>query len=421
VTQPVAVEFVEVWKKFSRGERHDSLRDLVSALARRAFTRPSENNLTGEEFWAVQDVSFVVEKGEGLAIIGPNGAGKSTTLKLLTRILRPTKGRCRVQGRVGALIEVAAGFHPDLTGRENVYLQGAIMGMKRLEIARRFDEIVDFAGVSDFIDTPVKRYSSGMNARLGFSIAAHLNPDVLIIDEILSVGDVAFQQRCIERLVAFKREGAAIVFVSHNLQAVANYFDRGLLIDHGQALFLGPAVEAVTQYTSRRREPKGASTAGLRARIAHAELRRPEGSPGDFASDVRPGEELCFHVTFEFFDDRPDTLILSFYVTDATTGMRLYNASAEGLGVRLPPTSGPGVVTLEFRFCAHLLKGAYHVNAAVTNMVSNELIHRLEPAAHLIVREHFSSQGYVDLQVVCRDLTEEVSPANGVGAGREIS
>ena len=174
--------FESVWKKFQAGERHDSLRDLVPAMARRWFRRAPATELRDKEFWALRDVSFAVRSGEGLAIIGPNGAGKSTTLKLLTRILKPTKGTSLVRGRVGALIEVAAGFHPDLTGRENVYVQGAIMGMKRAEITARFDEIVAFAGVESFVNTPVKRYSSGMNARLGFSIAAHFNPDVLIID-----------------------------------------------------------------------------------------------------------------------------------------------------------------------------------------------------------------------------------------------
>ena len=183
-----AVVVEHIWKKFRRGERHDSLRDLVPSLVRRAL-RPQPATLQREEFWALRDLSFTVNPGEALGVIGPNGAGKSTLLKILSRILRPTVGRCVLGGRVGSLIEVAAAFHPDLTGRENVFLQGAIMGMRRAEIARKFDDIVDFSGVSEFIDTPVKRYSSGMNARLGFSIAAHLDPDVLLIDEVLSVGD----------------------------------------------------------------------------------------------------------------------------------------------------------------------------------------------------------------------------------------
>ena len=169
-----------------------------------------ERTLRDEEFWALADVSFEVPRGEALGIIGRNGAGKSTVLKLLNRILKPTRGMARVTGRSGALIEVAAGFHPDLTGRENVFLQGAIMGMRRAEIAARFDEIVAFAGVERFIDTPVKRYSSGMSARLGFSIAAHLNPDVLLIDEVLAVGDLGFQEKCHARMKEFRRAGVSI-------------------------------------------------------------------------------------------------------------------------------------------------------------------------------------------------------------------
>src|SRR5215831_12412411 len=189
------VTFDHVWKKFERGERHSSLRDLIPAMMRGLFRRrPAVDQLHGQQFWAVRDVSFDVERGQAVGIIGPNGAGKSTTLKLLTKIMRPTRGACAINGRVGALIEVAAGFHPDLTGRENVFLQGAIMGMTRADIARKLDDIVEFSGLSDFIDTPVKRYSSGMNARLGFSIAANLEPDALIIDDVLAVGDMAFQQ-----------------------------------------------------------------------------------------------------------------------------------------------------------------------------------------------------------------------------------
>ncbi|HEU4586647.1 MAG TPA: ATP-binding cassette domain-containing protein, partial [Gemmatimonadaceae bacterium] len=184
-----AVVFDGVWKKFRRGERADSLRDLIPAVTRRIVRgKPPADELEdgSGDFWALRDVSFEVRPGEALGIIGPNGAGKSTVLKLLTKILKPTRGTSRVHGRTGALIEVAAGFHADLTGRENIYLQGAILGMKRTEIARTMDDIIEFADLGEFIDTPVKRFSSGMSARLGFSIAAHLDPDVLIIDEVLS-------------------------------------------------------------------------------------------------------------------------------------------------------------------------------------------------------------------------------------------
>jgi len=248
--QPVT--FDHVFKKFRRGERHDSLRDLIPSAVRRVIRRQPPVDLGSEEFWAVRDVSFTVGVGEALGIIGPNGAGKSTVLKLLTRILKPTRGHCELRGRVGALIEVAAGFHPDLTGRENVFLQGAIMGMKQAQIARSFDQIVEFAGVADFIDTPVKRYSSGMNARLGFSIAAHLDPDVLIIDEVLSVGDARFQERCLERMRELRARGIPLVFVSHNLLAVLELCTRAILIDRGRVRFDGTPNATVQEYRRAR-------------------------------------------------------------------------------------------------------------------------------------------------------------------------
>jgi len=249
-----AVVFEGIWKKFRRGERHDSLRDLVPALARGLARRKRPLDLTDQEFWAVRDVSFEVNPGEALGIIGPNGAGKSTILKLLTKILRPTRGRIEMHGRVGALIEVAAGFHPDLTGRENVYLQGAIMGMARAEIARKFDAIVDFSGVEAFIDTPVKRYSSGMNARLGFAIAASLDPDILLIDEVLSVGDVGFQEKCVTRMRELLARGVPLVFVSHNLAAVVDLCTRAILVERGSVRFDGRPAETVAEFRRGRRD-----------------------------------------------------------------------------------------------------------------------------------------------------------------------
>jgi lipopolysaccharide transport system ATP-binding protein len=242
------IVFDNVWKKFRRGEHHDSLRDLIPSLFRRAGSRNVRAELDNSEFWAITDVSFEVQPGQALAVIGPNGAGKSTILKLLTRILKPTRGQCAVRGRVGALIEVAAGFHPDLTGRENVYLQGSIVGMKRAEITEKFDRIVDFAGIGEFIDTPVKRFSSGMNARLGFAIAANLDPDVLIIDEVLSVGDASFQARCVARMREMLDRGVPLVFVSHNLPAVLDLCSHGVLINHGKAIFAGGVAETVQEY-----------------------------------------------------------------------------------------------------------------------------------------------------------------------------
>lgn len=251
MAQP-GIAFEHVWKRFCRTERHTALRDLIPALIRRAVR--AEHELKKDEFWALKDVSFETRSGEALGIVGPNGAGKSTVLKLLTKILRPTEGRCEVRGRVGALIEVAAGFHEDLTGRENVYLQGAIMGMKRAEIDRKFDEIVEFSGIPEFIDTPVRRYSSGMNARLGFAIAAHLEPEVLIIDEVLAVGDYAFQQRAFARLQEMVNQEVTTIIVSHQLERIASLCKQAVLLRRGEVAYSGPAAETIAAYVSSATE-----------------------------------------------------------------------------------------------------------------------------------------------------------------------
>lgn len=243
------VEFSRVWKKFRTGEIHNRLRDLIPALVARSLRRrPASAGLADGEFWAVRDVSFELGPGDALGIIGANGAGKSTVLKLLTRILRPSHGRCLVRGRVGVLIEVAAGFHPDLTGRENIFLQGAIMGMPKQEILRKFDEIVAFSGVEWFLDTPVKRYSSGMHTRLGFAIAAHLEPDVLIIDEALAVGDAAFQRKAFSRIAQLVRSNIPVVVVSHQLETVASLCTEVILLSHGEAIAHGTPEECITRY-----------------------------------------------------------------------------------------------------------------------------------------------------------------------------
>lgn len=201
-----------------------------------------------EDFWAIKDVSFEVKQGEALGIIGHNGAGKSTMLKLLTRIMQPTSGRIRTRGRVSALIEVGAGFHPEMTGRENIYLNGSILGMTRREIDTKFDEIVAFAELEKFIDTPVKRYSSGMYARLGFAVAAHVEPEILIVDEVLSVGDAAFQERCTKRMLELRESDKTIVFVSHNMGAVASLCDKVAILNHGEVHSITDPQSAIKTY-----------------------------------------------------------------------------------------------------------------------------------------------------------------------------
>lgn len=240
------VRFHRVSKRFRLGESTGSAGILLAPLLRRVRLRPRP--CEPEAFWALRNVDFEAAQGEAIGVIGPNGAGKSTVLRLLARILEPDAGTITVHGRVAALIEIGAGFHGDLTGRENVFLHGAILGMNRREIRRRFDEIVSFAGLERFMDTPVKRYSSGMYARLGFSIAAHVDPRVLLIDEVLSVGDALFRLRCMERMRALIHSGSTLVFVTHQLEQMQAICRRAIVLSAGEKTFDGDPRSAVSHY-----------------------------------------------------------------------------------------------------------------------------------------------------------------------------
>jgi lipopolysaccharide transport system ATP-binding protein len=219
----------------------------------RPFQHASEPERTAEEFWALKDVSFDVDEGDRVGILGKNGAGKSTLLKVLSRIIEPTRGRVRIYGRISSLLEVGTGFHPELTGRENIFLNGAILGMSKQEIARKFDEIVAFSEVERFLDTPVKYYSSGMYGRLGFAIAAHLDPDILIVDEVLAVGDAAFQEKCLKKMDTVSKEGRTILFVTHNTAAILSLCNKGILLEGGAVKAAGAIEPCVNEYVKKYR------------------------------------------------------------------------------------------------------------------------------------------------------------------------
>jgi lipopolysaccharide transport system ATP-binding protein len=237
-----AIRFEDVSKKFIlHRERSRSFQDLALNLIRR-------DNDSRKVFWALRDVSFAVEQGETVGLIGPNGAGKSTALKLISRIIEPTSGRIEVNGRVGALLELGAGFHPDLTGRENIFLNGSILGLSRAQIRRKLDAIIDFAELEYFIDVPVKHYSSGMYVRLGFSVAVNTDPEILLVDEVLAVGDAAFQRKCLDRINDLRRRGVTILFVSHSAETVRAICPRVLWLDNGRLVSDGTAESVVTRY-----------------------------------------------------------------------------------------------------------------------------------------------------------------------------
>ena len=239
----IAIRVSNVSKKYLIGKQKDSsLRGSLKGIFNRKETQ-------GTEFMALNDVSFEIEKGDIVGIIGKNGAGKSTLLKILSQITKPTSGRIEINGRVASLLEVGTGFHPELTGRENIYLNGTILGMSRKEVNSKFDEIVQFSGVEKFIDTPVKHYSSGMHVRLAFAVAAHLEPEILIIDEVLTVGDAEFQKKCLGKMKDVADEGRTVIFVSHNLSAVRSLCNKGILLSKGQVLFCGTAIATLETYS----------------------------------------------------------------------------------------------------------------------------------------------------------------------------
>jgi lipopolysaccharide transport system ATP-binding protein len=245
----VAIQAEGLSKRYQIGElqsAYGTLRESLASGTRRLLR--FEHRPHDQDLWALKDVSFELADGGVLGIIGRNGAGKSTLLKILTRITTPTRGRATIRGRVGSLLEVGTGFHPELTGAENVYLNGSVLGMKRKEIAKKFPDIVEFAGVERFIDTPVKRYSSGMSVRLAFAVAAHLEPEVLLIDEVLAVGDAEFQRRCLGRMEDMSQSGRTVVFVSHQMQALSQLCDRAIQLEAGQIVNDGPAGEVVAHY-----------------------------------------------------------------------------------------------------------------------------------------------------------------------------
>jgi ABC-type polysaccharide/polyol phosphate transport system ATPase subunit len=280
--------------------RYTALRDVIGRAVRN-IPRQTLHMLRGrqivqgdqtEEFWALKNVSFEVKQGEVIGIIGRNGAGKSTLLKILSRITEPTEGRIVLRGRVGSLLEVGTGFHPELTGRENIFLNGAILGMSRREISKKFDEIVDFSEVEQFLDTPVKRYSSGMYVRLAFAVAAHLEPDILVVDEVLAVGDTEFQKKCLGKMdEVSRRDGRTVLFVSHNLAAIAEMADRALLLHAGSIAIDGSVTEALSTYLSRgAREPRYTRPSDHQCETPH--IAQIEVSTSDLNGTHRFGEAL---------------------------------------------------------------------------------------------------------------------------------
>ncbi len=361
-------------KRYRLGELYslDTLRDRVVHLARSSFRklRPSSANdpmvsphqRRGGFVWALRDVSVDIAQGQAVGIVGPNGAGKTTLLKLLSRITEPTVGWAEVHGRVGSLLAVGTGFHPELTGRENVYLSGAILGMRRKEIGRKFDQILDFAGIGEFIDTPVKRYSDGMRVRLGFAVAAHLEPEILLVDEVLAVGDVAFQRKCLGRMEEVTGEGRTILFVSHNMAAIQKICDIAYGLDHGGIFASGDVDDVISQYLERQNRSQPVPLAIRQDRNGTGRLRLTKFSiqgPVGSADAVQCGAPVAFKINYEGRPPLRNVEIEMQFVDQF--GVPILMASSYLLGKNFEeiPTRGTFVCRFD-RF--PLLPGLYHIN-----------------------------------------------------------
>jgi lipopolysaccharide transport system ATP-binding protein len=368
-THPIPLQFDRVWKRYQIGSKHDSLRDTIPALVRRLTGRDGDQPQPGE-FWALHDVSFKVKRGETIGIIGHNGAGKSTVLKLLSKICKQTKGTIRVNGLLAALIEVGAGFHPDLTGHENIYLNGTIMGLRHKQINRLYDSIVEFSELKQFLDMPVKRYSSGMAVRLGFAVAAHVEPQILLVDEVLAVGDLSFQQKCYQRILDLKARGTTIIFISHNLEAVQRLCDRVLLMEKGAVLKDGEPGDTILYYRQEvlRKAFQNATAAnGSRAaagapadiEIVTSELLDQGGAATD---TFETGEPM--RVRLEYATKRPIRSPSITITLERLDGLVCHEASTVLSGIAWNTWDGRGELTLRYPEL-NLLPNTYQANVAV--------------------------------------------------------
>jgi lipopolysaccharide transport system ATP-binding protein len=382
-----------VGKRFRLGE-YDPYRKLGETLTRtlspRFRARSGGRDRDLDQIWALDDVSFDVHQGEAVGVVGRNGAGKSTLLKILARVTRPTTGSARLRGRVGALLEVGTGFHPELTGTENVYLNGVILGMKRREIARRFEEIVEFAGVSRFLETPVKRFSSGMVVRLGFAVAAHLDTEILIVDEVLAVGDAEFQRRCLGKMNDVKRDGRTVLFVSHNMSAVRRLCSRALLIEDGRIQVDGSAAGVVKEYLSqtvREAEPAGwidVSQVMRQAGTGEARVGQLSYTGGDERRDFQVFPDGPLDVALAVNSNSDCTVgSFSLLVYDQQ-GTKLVNADTLALGEVVRLRRGRTVVRFHIEQL-HLKPGLYHLGWWIYDSLGETILDCVEAGVSIEV------------------------------------
>lgn len=368
----------------------DGLRHAVESAIRSPLAWfKSRQKKTRGDFWALKDVSFRINQGEVVGIIGRNGAGKSTLLKILSRITFPTEGRIRIDGRVASLLEVGAGFHQELTGRENIFLNGAILGMTRAEIIRKFDEIVDFSGVEEFLDTPVKRYSSGMYVRLAFAVAAHLEPEILIVDEVLAVGDAAFQKKCLGKMGGFAASGRTVLFVSHNIEAIRTLCQRGIWMKDGRLHKDGRADEIVDDYFNSTSGEVSFSTANPQYGLIVQKVALKNGD-GEECSQFYPGDDLIVEINYD-----AQKVVEQPYVVLGIQGMNGSCFTANMLldGHRPKSLAGLGKLTCRFKSLP-LFPQSYAVKMSIRTKNGNDMILNYQDVAYFNVVGDLADYGY---------------------------
>lgn len=401
MTTPTIVSVNDVSKRFVL-HKHKSLKErLVNSGTEKRFR---------QDFWALKDVNLDIEVGSTVGLVGHNGSGKSTLLKVIGGIIEPTTGTVRRRGRMAALLELGAGFHPDLTGRENVYLNAAILGLSSNEIDRYFDAIVDFSGIEEFIDTQVKFYSSGMYVRLAFAVAVHVDPDLLLVDEVLAVGDEPFQSKCMDKIREFQREGRTIVVVSHSATQVGSLCDRVVVMDHGSMVFDGPPADGLRVlrfgYEEQKRHEERKSGAQAVAvdrparivEIAATPTVAETGAAKAAEPLVQSGSDLTISYRYSLTEDHPP--LVAGVAIESDQGVPLHGLNTRMLGLEIPSSAGDHVI--DFRFDRHTLGGGRYLLRGSLEMATGESLDRVNPASTFQVTSPAFGSGYVNLSATAQ-------------------
>lgn len=391
MTGETVIRVSSVSKKFCRSLKHTMMYGVADLARNFMGLAPNSDSLRSGEFWAVDDISFELKRGECIGLIGPNGSGKSTLLKMLNGIFMPDCGEIRVDGRVGALIEVGAGFHPMLTGRENVYVGGAILGMSKKEVDEKFDKILEFADIGDFIDSPVKHYSSGMFVRLGFAVAAHLKPDVLLIDEVIAVGDAAFRMKCYDHILRLMEHGTSIILVTHGVEHLSRVTNRAIVLNKSKLVFDGSLADGVGKYHFCSEELRKKSLESTEQETFIDKVR-VEDSKGEERDSFITGETIC--VTIEIKSTKPvrDARLIGGIVSPTAGCLGTFATTFTNFGFDiLPPKTKIKLYLRE----VPLLVGGYYLNLNLYGPKITDFYHQLEPAVSFrIVGPPINAFGY---------------------------